>query len=39
VGHIDSGDFTRRHEVILEGERAAQTALPKIQQLLGERGK
>jgi NTE family protein len=36
VGHIDSGDFTRRHEAILEGERAAQAALPKIQQLLGE---
>jgi NTE family protein len=39
VGHIDSGDFTRRHEAILEGERAAQAALPKIQQLLGERSK
>ncbi|HEX2709983.1 MAG TPA: patatin-like phospholipase family protein [Candidatus Deferrimicrobium sp.] len=36
VGHIDSGDFTRRHEAILEGETAAQAALPKIQQLLGE---
>ncbi len=35
VGHIDSGDFTKRHEAILEGERAAQAALPKIQALLG----
>lgn len=37
VGHIASGDFTRRHEAILEGETAAQAALPKIQQLLGEK--
>jgi len=36
VGHIDSGDFTRRHEAILEGEKAAQDALPKIQALLVE---
>jgi len=36
VGHIASGDFTRRHEAILEGEKAAQEALPKIQALLGE---
>jgi len=35
VGQIDSGDFTKRHEAILEGERAAQSALPKIQALLG----
>jgi NTE family protein len=34
VGHIASGDFTRRHEAILEGEKAAQDALPKIQALL-----
>ena len=39
VGHIASGDFTRRHEAILEGEKAAQGALPKIQQLLGEHGR
>ena len=39
VGHIASGDFTKRHEAILEGERAAQAALPKIQQLLGEHGR
>ncbi|MHB8941772.1 MAG: patatin-like phospholipase family protein [Desulfobacteria bacterium] len=36
VGDIASGDFTKRHEAILEGERAAQATLPKIQQLLGE---
>ena len=35
VGHIDSGDFTKRHEAILEGERAAQAALPKILALVG----
>jgi NTE family protein len=36
VGYIPSGDFTKRHEAILEGEKAAQAALPKIQALLGE---
>jgi NTE family protein len=36
VGHIDSADFTRRHEAILEGETAAQSALPKIRTLLWE---
>src|SRR3990172_3544045 len=35
VEYIASGDFTKRHEAILEGEKAAQAALPKIQQLLG----
>ncbi len=39
VGHIASGDFTKRHEAILEGEKAAQAALPKIRQLLGEHGR
>jgi NTE family protein len=39
VGHIASGDFTKRHEAILEGEKAAQAALPKIQALLGEPAK
>lgn len=34
VGHIASGDFTKRHEAILEGEKAALEALPKIAQLL-----
>jgi NTE family protein len=36
VGYIASGDFTKRHEAILEGEKAAQAALPKIRALLGE---
>jgi len=34
VGDIASGDFTKRHEAILEGEKAAQAALPKIHALL-----
>ena len=34
VGHIASSDFDRRHEAILEGERAAAQAVPRIQQLL-----
>jgi hypothetical protein len=38
VGTIASGDFTKRHEAILEGEKAAQEALPRIQSLLAEPG-
>jgi NTE family protein len=34
VGHIPSSDFSRRHEAILEGEKAATAALPKIKELL-----
>lgn len=34
VGHIGATDFSKRHEAILEGERAALQALPKIRQLL-----
>jgi NTE family protein len=34
VGHIGSGDFSKRHEAILEGERAAAEALPKVMELL-----
>ena len=34
VGYIASGDFTKRHEAILEGEKAASEELPKIQALL-----
>jgi len=34
VGHIAAGDFPKRHEAILEGEKAALAALPKIQALL-----
>jgi NTE family protein len=35
VSQIGSSDFDRRHEAILEGEKAAAEALPKIQQILG----
>jgi len=38
VGHIAVGDFTKRHEAILEGEKAAQEALRRIRSLLGESG-
>jgi NTE family protein len=34
VGHIASSDFSKRHEAILEGEKAAVAALPQIQELL-----
>jgi len=30
VGHIGSADFSRRHDAVLEGERAAAAALPDI---------
>jgi NTE family protein len=34
VGHIASGDFERRNEAILEGEKAAVQAMPRIQEIL-----
>jgi NTE family protein len=34
VAGIGSADFTKRHEAILEGERAAQDALPQIRAIL-----
>ena len=34
VGHIGSADFTRRNEAIIEGEKAAVLALPKIREIL-----
>jgi NTE family protein len=34
VGHIGATDFSKRHEAILEGERAAISALPKIREVL-----
>ncbi|MGO9136417.1 MAG: patatin-like phospholipase family protein [Syntrophales bacterium] len=34
VGHIGAADFSKRHEAILEGERAALSALPKINLLI-----
>jgi NTE family protein len=34
VGYIGSSDFSKRHEAILEGEVAAQEALPRIRSIL-----
>jgi len=34
VGHIGSADFSKRHEAILEGEKAAAEALPKIIEII-----
>jgi len=34
VGYIASSDFSKRHEAILEGEKAAIEALPKIKDLI-----
>ena len=34
VGHIGSSDFTKRHEAILEGEKAAAEALPKLHEII-----
>jgi NTE family protein len=34
VGHIGSTDFSKRHEAILEGEKAAIEALPQIMQII-----
>ena len=34
VGHIGSSDFSKRHEAILEGEKAALAALPQIIQMI-----
>jgi NTE family protein len=34
VGHIGASDFSKKHEAILEGEKAAQEALPKIRDVL-----
>ena len=36
VSHIGSADFSKRHEAILEGERAALVALPQIQQIVNQ---
>jgi hypothetical protein len=36
VGHIGSADFTKRHEAILEGEKAALQSLPKIQEIVAQ---
>ncbi len=34
VGHISSSDFFKRHEAILEGEKAATEALPKVKEII-----
>jgi NTE family protein len=34
VNHIGSADFDKRDEAILEGEKAAVAALPKIKQIM-----
>ncbi|HYA03922.1 MAG TPA: hypothetical protein VEI04_12490 [Syntrophobacteria bacterium] len=31
VAHIGSSDFTKRHEAVLEGKKAALEAIPKIE--------
>jgi NTE family protein len=36
VGHIGSADFSKRHEAILEGERAAIEILPQIQKIVAQ---
>jgi NTE family protein len=36
VGQIGSADFTKRHEAILEGEKAALQSLPKIQEIVAQ---
>jgi NTE family protein len=36
VGHIGSADFSKRHEAILEGEKAALEVLPQIQKILAQ---
>jgi NTE family protein len=39
VGYIGSADFDKRHEAILEGEKAAVEALPRIKELAGMPGR
>ena len=34
VGYIGPGDFTKRHEAIMEGEKAAAVAMPAINQVI-----
>jgi NTE family protein len=34
VGHIGSSDFSKRHEAIMEGEKAAMEAMPAINQII-----
>jgi NTE family protein len=34
VGYISSSDFSKRHEAVLEGEKAATEALPKVKEII-----
>ena len=34
VGFIGAADFSRRHEAIMEGEKAAQAAMPRINEIM-----
>jgi len=34
VGYLGNSDFTKRHEAVLEGEKAALAVLPKIQEII-----
>ena len=34
VGYLGSSDFTKRHEAVLEGEKATLAVLPKIQEII-----
>ena len=36
VGYIGSSDFSKRHEAIMEGEKAANAALPAINQIISQ---
>jgi NTE family protein len=36
VGHIGSADFSKRHEAVLEGEKAALEALPQVMQIINQ---
>ncbi len=36
VGHIGSADFTKRHEAILEGEKATIEVMPRIQEIIAQ---
>ncbi len=36
VGHIGSGEFEKRHEAILEGERATIEVMPRIREMLSQ---
>ena len=36
VAHVGSADFSKRHEAILEGERAAIETLPQVQKIVNQ---